>query len=411
MRMKILHTADWHLGKRLNDYPRIEEQRKVLAEICEIAEKEAVDAVIIAGDLYDTFNPGSEAAELFYKTLHRLADQGRRAVIAIAGNHDAPDRIDAPVPLANVCGIIMMGRPEKKIDTFQLNTGLRVLESAPGFAEIKLPNIPYPLRLLLTPYANEVTLRKFLGDEDKEGELRQLLAQGWQTLASKYCDDAGVNMLVAHLYFMEKDGEVPEEPDGEKPILHMGGAQAIYTENIPEQIQYVALGHLHRYQTVAKKPCPVVYSSSPLAYSFNEAEQQKYVLVIEAEPGKPVQTKPIPLQKGRKLVRKKFEDVESALQWLTENPETFVELTLVSDTYIESKTKKALYQAHNGIVSIIPEITGGLNQEDMAHQNTDLNKNIREIFKDYFYQRKGQLPSDALMTLFNEILDTDTEDQ
>ncbi len=408
--MKLLHTADWHLGKRLNEYARIEEQKAVLSEICEIAEKEAVDAVLIAGDLFDTANPGSDATELFYKTVHRLANGGKRAVIAIAGNHDAPDRIDAPIPLANVCGIVLMGRPDKQIDTFHLDTGLQITRSAPGFAELKLPDFDYPLRLLLTPYANESTLRRFLGTEDKENELRQLLAQNWQETAKKYCDEKGVNILMAHLYFMQKEGVPPEEPDDEKPILHMGGAQAIYSENIPSQMQYVALGHLHRRQTVAEKPCPMVYSSSPLAYSFSEANQQKFVVIVEAEPGKEVKTTPIPLQQGHKLLRKRFEAVDEAVQWLQQNPDTFVELTLVSDTYIESKEKKALYNAHDGIVGIIPEIAGEQQNVGTAQSKTDLNKNIREIFKDYFHQKKGQEPNEELMALFNEILDTDSDE-
>jgi len=85
--MRILHTADWHLGKKLNDFTRIEEQRNVLEEICEIAQKEEVDAVVIAGDLFDTFNPPNEAIELLFKTVHKLANNGNIPVIAIAGNH------------------------------------------------------------------------------------------------------------------------------------------------------------------------------------------------------------------------------------------------------------------------------------------------------------------------------------
>ena len=104
--MKILHTADWHLGKRLDNYSRIEEQIEVMNEICEIADEQNIDLVLVAGDLFDTFNPSVEAVELFYKTLKRLANNGQRPVIAIAGNHDSPDRIDAPDPLARECGII-----------------------------------------------------------------------------------------------------------------------------------------------------------------------------------------------------------------------------------------------------------------------------------------------------------------
>ncbi len=408
--MKLLHTADWHLGKRLGDYSRLEEQRAVLEEICEIAEKEAVDAVLIAGDLFDTFNPGNEAVELFYSTVHRLADDGMRAVIAIAGNHDSPDRIEAPDPLARELGIIFHGKPSTQIRSFETRKGLKLLQADQGFISLKLPGFDYPLRLLLTPYANEVILKHYLGTEDKEEALRHLLSEHWQKLATQYCDDQGVNLMMAHLYFMQKGGIPPEEPEDEKPILHMGGAQAIFTENIPEQIQYVALGHLHRYQQLAGALCPVVYSSSPLEYSFSEAHQEKYVVLIEAEPAKAVSTTKIPLQKGRKLIRKTFQAKEEALIWLRENPDTFVELTFVSDTYIESETKRAFYEAHDGIVSIIPEINLAGDSKEAKKNKVNLKQDIRLLFKDYFEHKKGQQPSDELMDLFNEILEVDEDD-
>ena len=98
--MKILHTADWHLGKRLENISRHEEQVAVLDEICQIADDRNVDAVIIAGDLFDVFSPPNESAELFFKTCKRLSNNGLRAVVAIAGNHDSPERIEAPEVLA-----------------------------------------------------------------------------------------------------------------------------------------------------------------------------------------------------------------------------------------------------------------------------------------------------------------------
>lgn len=405
--MKILHTADWHLGKRLNEYARLEEQQEVLEEIYQIAEKEAVDVVLIAGDLFDTYNPPSEAVELFYKTVCRLSAGGQRAVIAIAGNHDSPDRIEAPDPMARACGIIFCGSPVTCISPFNLDSGLTVLKSEPGFIEVMVPNISYPLRLLLTPYANEQSLKKFLGTEDKEEELRTVLRNKWEELASRHCDEKGVNILLAHLFFMERGGPAPEEPDDEKPILHMGGAQAIYTDSIPSHIQYAALGHLHRYQWISKQPCPVVYSSSPLSYSFSEANQSKFVMLIEAEPGKKINLKALQLSAGKKLVRKRFEAVEDALTWLNDNQDTYVELTLKSDTYIEAKTKKALFNAHPRIVTIIPEFTGALKGGDTVPlvEVTD----IKKAFKDYFKARKGQEPDRALMEIFSEIIEVTDE--
>src|ERR1035437_2649810 len=117
--MKILHTSDWHLGKRLEGFSRLNEQSAVLQEICDIADSEKAEAVIIAGDLFDTFNPSTEAVELFYHFTKKLTNNGTRPVIAIAGNHDSPERIEAPDPLAPECGILFSGFPHPVISSFE----------------------------------------------------------------------------------------------------------------------------------------------------------------------------------------------------------------------------------------------------------------------------------------------------
>ena len=261
--MKLLHTSDWHLGKRLEDYPRIEEQQAVLQEICELTEREQVDAVLVASDLFDNFNPPTEAVDLFYKTLKRLSNNGRRPVIAIAGNHDSPDRIEAPDPLARECGIIFAGYPDSVVAPFEIESGLKVLQSSEGFLELQLPGKEIPLRVLVTPYANEYRLKTCLGYENSEEELRELLQQKWKEQADQFCDDQGVNLLVTHLFVIKKGDELPEEPADEKPILHVGGAQAIYTENIPKQIQYTAAGHLHRMHLVDSAPLSGLLQREP----------------------------------------------------------------------------------------------------------------------------------------------------
>ena len=120
----------------------------------------------------------------------------------------------------------------------------------------------------------------------------------WSALADTYMDEQGVNLLVAHLFVMKRGGEQPEETDDERSILQIGGASVVYTDMIPPQIQYTALGHLHRHQEIGGGPCPVVYSSSPLAYSFAEADQQKYVMLIDAEPGKTVTVNQFPCNRA-----------------------------------------------------------------------------------------------------------------
>ncbi|HQN57443.1 MAG TPA: exonuclease subunit SbcD, partial [Saprospiraceae bacterium] len=224
--MKILHTADWHLGKKLDSFPRINEQVEVMAEICKIADAERPDMVIVAGDLFDAFNPSTEAIELLYRTLKRLTDNGSRPVIAISGNHDSPALIDAPEPLARECGIIMAGYPDAEIKPLDL-PGFSVKRSAPGFIELKINYLDYPVRVLLTPYANEVRMKEYFGDE-KDKMLNQSLHDRWHTIADQYCDEAGVNILTAHLYMMNRQGAILEEPEGEKPI-RIGNADLVYS--------------------------------------------------------------------------------------------------------------------------------------------------------------------------------------
>ena len=407
--MKLLHTSDWHLGKRLDDFSRIEEQQAVLLEICEIAEREQVDAVLVAGDLFDTFNPPAEAVDLLYKTLKRLTRNGRCPVIAIAGNHDSPDRIELPDPLARECGIIFAGYPNSSVGPFELESGLRVLQSSEGFLELKLPATEITLRLLLTPYANEYRLKTCLGLENSEEELRAVLERRWKALSDQFCTSTGVNVLVTHLFVIKKGDELPEEPEDEKPILHVGGAQVVYTENIPAQVQYTALGHLHRMHRIGGSACPVCYSGSPLSYSFAEANQKKYALLVDVKPGEPAIVREIELTRGKKLLRKRAEGLDDALLWLAEHQDCLVELTLVTDTFLTAMERRQLGAVHSGIVSIIPEVSHTVQMPGSLEKPIDLSRSMEELFCDYFRHEKGQEPNDEIMNLFTEILAEDEQ--
>lgn len=402
--MKILHTADWHLGKRLQEYSRLEEQKLVLDEICQIADLENVDLVLLAGDIFDSFNPAHEAVELLYKTLRKLSKNGTRPIIAISGNHDSTQFVEAPDPLARELGILFYSRYDSVIPLGKLDSGVEIIQSSSGFVELTLPQFDFPIRILLAPYANEVSLRTYLGEEDRESEFRNLLSGNWQELANRYCDDSGVNLFVGHFFF-SKEGEKQEpEPESERPILHVGGTQALFTNNLPAQIQYAALGHLHRYHTVGHDSIPVVYSSSPLAYSFSEADQEKMVVLIEAEPGKAVSVRPIGLKQGRPLFRKRFDNLPETLKWLGDNPYCFVEITYETEEAIEASTRKAIMKAHDGIVNLIPQIKNPSGQETFQLHVDDLSKDVESLFRMFYQSEKGQEPNAEILDLFKEIL-------
>ncbi len=408
--MKILHTADWHLGKRLQDFHRLQEQRDVLTEIVQAANREDVDLVLVAGDLFDTFNPDPQAEDLLYSTLKELTAGGRRVVVAIAGNHDNPDRIEAQDHFGRECGIIFAGFPKTEVRSYELSCDAKLLRSAPGFIELKLPRHEAPVRILLTPYANESRMRSYFGMTGLDDQLRLSLTGHWASLADTYMDDQGVNLLVAHLFVMKRGGEQPEESDDERSILQIGGASVVYTDMIPTQVQYTALGHLHRYQEMAGGPGRVVYSSSPLAYSFAEADQQKYIVLIEAEPGQAVIVTPIPLTTGKRLLRPRFKRVDEAVEWLQQNPNCYAEITLQTPNYLTSDERRQLQRAHESLVTIIPDVREVEETEQESAPAIDLTQSMEALFISYFKNKnKGQEPNERLQHLFREILATESE--
>ncbi len=413
--MKILHTADWHLGKQLENLSRHEEQEIVLAEIERLADAHDVDAVLIAGDLFDTFNPPHESIDLLYRTCKNLSNNGTRAVIAIAGNHDSPERIEVPEHFARECGIVFIGFPNTIITPFDLPSGLRITRCDEGFLELSLPRCVVPLRIFAIPYVNENRLKAFLETDNTDEKMRELLAEKWQLSADKYADSKGVNIAAAHLLIMRKGGSEKnsetapdkkniEESDDEKPI-RIGGASAVYTENFPKQFQYVALGHIHKNMVIEKKPVPFVYSGSPLAYSFNEKEQEKYVVIIEAEPDKPVHFKRIALTTPKKLSTVTFNDLQNALDWLAQHPDNLVRLIFKSETYVPNTVIKQLKAAHTGIISIEPHIKDANADENTSSEVAPLGASgIKEYFEAYYKEVKGHSPGEEILRLFEEVL-------
>ena len=402
--MRLLHTSDWHLGKKLESTARFDEQVAVMQEICRIADREAVQAIIVAGDLFDTFNPPAEAVELFYKTLRSLSNDGRRPVICIAGNHDSPERIEAPDPLARACGIVFVGYPNSKIAPFELETGLALKTSEEGFIELSIPGVKPRLRLLLMPYASEIRYRTCFDIGDTAQQMRDLIASQWKKLSETYCDSKGVNVLVDHLFMIGRNGDLPEEPEDENPILHVGGAQAVFTDMIPPQIQYTACGHLHRQMIVGGGDAPVVYSGSPLAYSFGEADQDKFVMIVDIVPGQDAKLSKIKLQSGRRLSRGRFVGVDSAIEWLHAHSDDLVEVTVESDTYITAEEKARLYAAHKHIITLIP-IVKDAPDAMLGRRAVDLSKDIYALFEDYFMLKlDNQKPNEEMIELFTEIL-------
>ena len=397
--MKILHTADWHLGKWLGSISRLPEQKEVLEELCSIVEQENPDIVLIAGDIYDQINPPVEAVYLLHQTLMKMSANGKRAIIIIAGNHDSPERIEAIEPLLFQSGIIVAGWPFSAPMCYSIPSGISIISSAQGFVELQLPHCKYPVRVLLGAYANTVRCTPLLSPDNQD--IQGILKKLWNNTHSLYQNKEGFNVFIGHGLFM--GSTIPEEDEGERSVM-VGGAQAIPLAYIPENIDYAALGHIHKPLKFDSASFPILYSGSPLCYSMAEAGQKKHIVMAEfVSPGQSAVLRYIELSKGKSLIKIYANSVQDALQSLSTCQNSYVELNLILSNHITIEEKNKLYDAHDGIVDILLKM-------DMSNavleSMPDMTISISELFKSFYKEKKGIDPSKEMMQLFNEVLNS-----
>jgi DNA repair protein SbcD/Mre11 len=280
--VKFLHTADWHVGKVLKGRDRLDEQRAVLAEIAAAAEANEVDAVLVAGDVYDAAAPSAQAQNLVVKTLLRLRRSGAE-VIVIAGNHDHGATFEAYRPLMREIGITLVGevRPPGRggVVRFRARSG----------EDVQVAVLPFLTQRYAVRAAEIVTQTPSENVRAYDEMVRQVVA----SLTSGFSGDT-VNLLMSHLTCI--GGTFG---GGER------SAQSIFEYSVPASIfpvgaHYVALGHLHRRQTLPAH-CPVHYSGSPLAIDFGEQGNTSVVCLVEASPSVPARVTDIPVTSGRRL--------------------------------------------------------------------------------------------------------------
>jgi exonuclease SbcD len=404
--MKILHTSDWHLGKKLDGFDRTAEIKEVFDEIYSIVDSEKIDIVLIAGDLFDNFNPSNESMEMLYGFCMRLTHNAQRLVIAIAGNHDSPERVELPDIFSRSRGIIFYGSPNTTIPNFTTESGFEIKNSEPLFIEINAPYFEKPLQLFLLPYLNEQRLLTFLGENETEKNIRSLLTERLTEISVRNQKDA-YTIGVAHLLVKSKEGEIPIESDDEKPI-RIGGADAFIASDFPENWDYLALGHIHKRMTIQKKPYPIIYCGSPIALSFSETNQEKYVEVIEFKNGK-VKTEHRVLQSAKKITKLTFDTLEAIEQWCRDNSDTLVQISLITRKSLTPSDTKHLFEKFPNIVPpIVPIMINSDDTEIKMDAQTLMNSNIRDLFKKYYAEKNnGVAPNQDILNLFEEVLATE----
>ncbi|MEU5877908.1 exonuclease SbcCD subunit D [Spirillospora sp. NPDC047279] len=280
--MKVLHTADWHVGKVLRGRSRAEEHARVLAEIVELARAEDVDAVIVAGDVFDTSAPTPPSQSLVMRTLLALREEGREVVV-LAGNHDDPRLLEVYRPVLGPLGIHVIGKFRRPEEGGVVSWTTRGGE---------------PVRLALMPFLSHryvVRAMETLTDTPDQHNRRYAdrFARLAEALTAGFTDDT-INLITAH---------------GTLPNGKMGGgereAQTIFSyyfevNAFPPSTQYAALGHLHRRQQITG-PCPIWYSGSPIAVDFGEQQNTPGALLVTLEPGRPARVREAVFENARVL--------------------------------------------------------------------------------------------------------------
>jgi len=401
--MRILHTSDWHLGRNIEQISRIDEQTEFIDCLRGICDEEKIDIIVVAGDIYDTYNPSAAAEELFYEGIERLNEKGKRPVIVIAGNHDNPERLCASSPLAYKNGIILLGYPKSDPGEYKIDTDkVKIQKSGPGWMELSVSGCDSNAVIITLPYPSEARLEEVLSKQANEEELQKAysdrIGELLSGLSRNFRDDT-VNLIVGHLFLLGG-----KESDSER-TLQVGGAMTVSPDVLPKRADYAALGHLHRPQEIKNAPCPVFYSGSPLAYSFSEEGHSKAVFIIDASPHGETQVRPVYLNCGKPLKKWLAADgINQALHWCEagRDKNAWIDLEIITDRFITIEEQKKLRALNPGIINIRPRLKSeGIAKINLYERE---NKKIDELFKDYYKYKTGAEIPEELMQAFIEII-------
>lgn len=280
--MRILHTADWHIGKIVNEFSMLEDQEYYLNQLVDKVKELNIDVLIMAGDLYDRAIPPKEAVTLANKIITRLIKEAGIPVLAIAGNHDSNERLEYAAELLETSNLFIEGMVKKITRKVTIDG----------------------VNFYLVPFADHITVRQLLEQED----IRDLedATRAQVELMKADMNTAETNILIAHGYIVNQTKESVENSDSERP-LSIGTAEFV-DAGIFEDFDYVALGHLHKAQKVKWEK--VRYSGSPLKYSKSEVPHKKKSWIVEIEKDK-LEVEPIEIEPLRdmQVLRGTFEEL------------------------------------------------------------------------------------------------------
>ena len=380
--MRILHTSDWHIGKRLMGRERLDEQSAALDEIVGICEREEVELVLVAGDIFDTYLPSAEAEDLFFSKIKAMAGEDR-AVLLISGNHDDGVRLSAAAPLSEELGIYIVGNARKPLP-INVRRRVRPVRSGAGFAVFENDRGEKAFVNAL-PYPNEARFKEEKSDLSFAERIKKWIDEGEAENPERL-----PSVFLSHIFVV---GGVTSESERE---IDLGGARAVPLDVLPKS-DYIALGHLHKRQHMGKGHC--YYSGSPLQYSFDEANGEKGVKVFDLTAKGVENLRDVALKSGRRLVRLEAESPAQAEELLFLYPDALAEMRLHLSSPLTSAEAAAL-SAHENLVSLIAEVneTGTLEFESRKGFSDS------RLFEEFYRAQYNEPPKEELKALFLSVL-------
>lgn len=386
--MRFLHTSDWHVGRAIRGRSRTEEFAAALEEVVAIAVDENVDAVLLAGDVYEHRAPSPEADALVFDAFLRLRDAGIR-VVAIPGNHDSALRMEALGRLLRPIGVEVAPRIRPPNEG-----GIVEVPSRDGAQVADVACIPF------------VPERRF-GDAaalfDAGETWYQSYAQGMGDLLGAMTagfTPGRVQIVLGHLF---TDGALVTPGGGERELT-IGIAYAVPPSRLPGTVSYVALGHVHMPQAVKGSPAPARYAGSLLQLDFGEAGQRKSVSVVEAASGRPAKVTEVPLSSGRGLA-----DVRGTLDEVIargrELGDAFLRAFVGTDGPVPGIADRVREELPNALdVHLVYE---RVDHEPPGEPVSSLHP--RDQFVAYYRQQHGAEPPEQTLEAFDEVLADETE--
>ena len=271
--IRILHTADWHLGQTFFGYDRTEEHKVFLNWLAEEIRQKEIDALIIAGDVFDVSNPSAASQSMYYQFIYRVtAENPYLQIVIVAGNHDSAARLEAPLPLLQAMRTEVRGVVRKleggEIDYDHLTVELK---NRQGEVELLCMAVPF-LR------QGDYPAVQTEGNPYAEG-VRELYAQLLQRLWKRRTENQAI-LAIGHL--QATGSEIAEKDYSERTVI--GGLECVSPETFSEQIAYTALGHIHKAQRVSGRE-NVRYAGSPIPMSFAEKHYHHGVVMVTFDGG------------------------------------------------------------------------------------------------------------------------------